>query len=328
MFEDLTRDIKAALYDRARSPLFFAFVAAWVVWNSRGIVVFLSDADLELKFRLWHETYGAVAAITIGNESFQILYAAITRLFVGPLLTSIAFILIYPWPARWTFHYWQWHHTKVKKIQQELEDQTPMTRDEEKTLRLAMLEQQATMQQRLQASSDSYKEALSQRDVAMEQIAKLMNELSEQQKAAQTAADRYAHLEAETKNMKGAFEINSAALAATKRELDNLRSETSRPEKEVSAASSEEDKLSHLRTSHQMGEVEAKVFLALVLADGAALPIHRLVEVVKESRIEIEVVLRKLASRKLIAYNNENAVIDDAGKTLAVNERLTRKRPR
>lgn len=36
MLDDLTKEIKAQLYERVKSPLFGAFALSWAAWNSRS----------------------------------------------------------------------------------------------------------------------------------------------------------------------------------------------------------------------------------------------------------------------------------------------------
>jgi len=53
-FDEITTSIKAALYDRARSPFFGAFVISWIAWNWQLIYYLLSeDSSLGIFKRIW-----------------------------------------------------------------------------------------------------------------------------------------------------------------------------------------------------------------------------------------------------------------------------------
>lgn len=87
MLEELSKEVKAQLYDRAKSPLFGGFVIAWLAWNIRAILVLFSELKYAEKIAAWEKLYpNSDAWITSG--------------IVFPLLSAVVFILLYPYPAR------------------------------------------------------------------------------------------------------------------------------------------------------------------------------------------------------------------------------------
>ena len=50
MLDDLSKSIKASLYERATSPLFGAFVISWLAWNYRFVLTVISSMSAKEKF--------------------------------------------------------------------------------------------------------------------------------------------------------------------------------------------------------------------------------------------------------------------------------------
>lgn len=140
MFDDLTKEIKAQLYERAKGPLFTTFAISWISFNIRSITVFFSDLDPERKIGYWNEFYPTTADWLLHCLAY-------------PFIAATVVIIVYPIPARLAYHYWHWQFLKIKKIQQKLEDETPMTHEEAGALRLVSLEQQSKLQEQLRTST-------------------------------------------------------------------------------------------------------------------------------------------------------------------------------
>ena len=140
MFDDLTKEIKSQLYERAKGPLFTTFAISWISFNIRSITVFFSDLDPERKIGYWNDFYPTTVDWLLHCLAY-------------PSLTAVAIIIVYPIPARLAYHYWHWQFLKVKKVQQKLEDETPMTHEEAGALRLVSLEQQSKLQEQLRAAT-------------------------------------------------------------------------------------------------------------------------------------------------------------------------------
>lgn len=136
MLDDLTKEIKAQLYERVKSPLFGAFALSWVGWNYRAILAVLSKMSFP-------ETAAYLDKLYPSN--FDWLW----HCFGGPLVTATLFLLIYPWPARAMYWYWATQHKKLKKVQQDIEDETPLTQEEATVLRKTSLEQVATLEAKI-----------------------------------------------------------------------------------------------------------------------------------------------------------------------------------
>lgn len=113
-----------------------AFVISWATWNFRPLLNILSSAPFSEKLAFLDTFY----LTTWEHLSFGFLY---------PLFSAIAFILIYPFPARWTYHYWHWQQNKTKEIRQRIEDETPVTQAEARHLRKVSSDVQRQLQGQL-----------------------------------------------------------------------------------------------------------------------------------------------------------------------------------
>ncbi|MBW3510623.1 hypothetical protein [Janthinobacterium sp. NKUCC06_STL] len=121
--EDFFKTVKAQLYERVSSPLMFSFCVSWIAWNARLILVAISSMDPEKKFDLIDATLYENGWIWLG------------RCVIGPLVTALIYIYLYPFPARAVYRYNREQQRALKKIQQEIDDETPLTKEEAKEIR-------------------------------------------------------------------------------------------------------------------------------------------------------------------------------------------------
>lgn len=123
MLDDLTKTIKAQLYDRATSPLSGAFIVSWVVWNYKVIVILVSSMPAMQKL-----TY-------IDAHLFPTYEEVLWRGVAYPLLSALAYIFLYPLPSKYVYQYSRSRQKELKQIQQKIDDDTPMTQEEVRELR-------------------------------------------------------------------------------------------------------------------------------------------------------------------------------------------------
>ena len=123
MLDDLTKTVKAQLYERASSPLLGAFAISWVAWNYRFVLVLFSSMPVAEKL-----TY-------IDTNIFNSYQAIFLHGTLYPLLTTLSLIFIYPIPAKFVYEYWRRRQRDLKEIQQRIDDETPLTREEARELR-------------------------------------------------------------------------------------------------------------------------------------------------------------------------------------------------
>jgi len=125
--DDLVKSFKAQLYDRVSSPLLSSFVLAWIVWNHRLFMVLLSS-DLKI-----FEKFIYVDSI---------LYPTWREIagpgFIWPLMSALALLFLYPIPGRWVYEYVRKEQRELKRIQQRIDDETPLTVESARALRTEM----------------------------------------------------------------------------------------------------------------------------------------------------------------------------------------------
>ncbi len=123
MFEDLIKTVKAQLYDRLTSPLLGCFLLSWVIWNYKFIFTLFSEMKTEEKFK-FIESY-----IYAGHYS-HFIYGLLL-----PFITTLFFIFIYPYPAKFAYAFFRKRQVELKEIQQKIDDETPLTREEARKIR-------------------------------------------------------------------------------------------------------------------------------------------------------------------------------------------------
>lgn len=124
---DLLDSIRAQIHARLSSPLFGAFLISWLCWNHRYLFILFSELPVQERFALAHsEVYPG---------EFDLLF----RAFLWPLACSVVFILTYPYPSRWLFHYWHKRQVEAKKLRDEIEGETLLTKEESRKLILDAL---------------------------------------------------------------------------------------------------------------------------------------------------------------------------------------------
>lgn len=125
--DDLLKSLKAQLYDRVASPLLSSFLISWVLWNHRLFVV-LTTSDLKLQDKFDY----------VDNTLYPTWMQIVGRGFAWPLLSALVLLLAYPFPGRWVYAYVRDQQNRLKQVQKQKDDESPMTREEEKELRTTL----------------------------------------------------------------------------------------------------------------------------------------------------------------------------------------------
>jgi len=123
MLDDAIKTVKAQLYEKSGSPLFTAFVISWCSWNYRFIAVLISDLPIIEKFKY------------IDTQIFSSFDAYFFHGTILPLITAALIIFAYPYPARFVYEFWRQRQKELKAIQQKIEDETPLTKEEAREIR-------------------------------------------------------------------------------------------------------------------------------------------------------------------------------------------------
>lgn len=156
MFEDLIKTVKAQLYDRLTSPLLGCFLLSWVIWNYKFVFTLFSDMKVEDKFKFID------GSIYSGNYS-HFIYGLLL-----PFVTTLFFIFIYPYPAKFAYAFFRKRQAELKEIQQKIDDETPLTRDEARKIRSDAVKMSIEFEQEI--------EKLREENLSLRSIIKKINE--------------------------------------------------------------------------------------------------------------------------------------------------------
>lgn len=124
MLDEIVKSIKISVHDRVTSPLFGAFLISWSIFNYRLLIVLFSSETFQNKF--------SYIDTTLYISSF---WHDLLPLFVYPLIATIGFLVLYPYPAGLIFHFWHSHKKQLKEKRQKIDGDTLLTKEESKKLR-------------------------------------------------------------------------------------------------------------------------------------------------------------------------------------------------
>lgn len=152
-FGEMVTTIKAQLHERVSSPLLATFTISWCVINYKFFLIVVSSAPIEERLKLIDQI-----AFPLGAET-------LVRVVAYPLIASAFLLFLYPYPAKWVYGYWHKKQRDMKKIQQEIDDEMPLTREEAKEIRTKATLLQIEYEKQLDARDDQIrrlKEAIGQ----------------------------------------------------------------------------------------------------------------------------------------------------------------------
>lgn len=288
MVDDLAKEIKLQLYERVRSPLLGTFAIAWAAWNFKSIIVLFSGASFGEKIAYWD------AAFPAGDWWLKgALY---------PLLSSLLFIVAYPYPARWVFTYSARQNKRLKEEQQKIEDETPLTQAEAFAIRKAALQQQTELQKQLREATDIQREL-------KDQIGMLATKL----------ADAEARLGSEENSAKNKDMFDDADTNSEQTDGQQLIETSHRAAMYSKLPEAVKESLKKMFTG-DMRVID--VFLGLVAA-GGNVELKNLIALLRLNRIDVEYALDRLQGNQMAIQNGRYWILSSRGKELAVRLNLT-----
>jgi hypothetical protein len=134
MLEEIIASAKEQAAERLASPLLGGFAVAWCVWNYKFIVILFSEASVSTTFAMIH------------SIAFPDLWTIVSRGVVLPLLTAAAYIFLYPYPARLVYGFTLRRQREVNELRRLIENETPLTLEESRTLKTEVLADEARHQ--------------------------------------------------------------------------------------------------------------------------------------------------------------------------------------
>ncbi len=118
MIDELTKSIRAHLYDRITNPLLGAVAITWCFWNYKLVLVLLSKGAPLDKIKI------------IESQLYPEWYISVLWLGIFPFLSAIAFLLAYPIPANFIYSYTRKQYKKLKAIKLAVDEETPASQEE------------------------------------------------------------------------------------------------------------------------------------------------------------------------------------------------------
>lgn len=141
MLDDLSKSIKAQLYERVSSPLLASFGLSWLAWNYRFVMVLTSSLPLNEKFSF------------VDSQIFPTYQQVFLQGSIYPLITALLLIFAYPIPAKYVYEYWRRRQRELKEIQQRIDDETPLSREEAREIRREALKASLDYDKEIQSKS-------------------------------------------------------------------------------------------------------------------------------------------------------------------------------
>lgn len=227
MLDDLAKTVKAQLYERVSSPLLGAFTISWIAWNYRFLLVLVSSMPIAEKFAY------------IDNNIFNSYQNIFLHGTLYPLITTLSLIFIYPFPAKFVYEYWRTRQRELKEVQQRIDDETPLTREEARELRHEAIKARIEFEQELGRRSD--------------EVAKLKETIKELQPIANSSPIKQAKAAQQKK-----VETNSAALDDNQVQMLKSIAESSNGLRVTDLIPSSGNE--KIRAEYNLGELEAKAY--------------------------------------------------------------------
>ena len=127
---EMFSEVKDQLHERVSSPLAGTFLISWCVWNYQFLLVLLGDMTTSEKI------------IYIGNNLYSSGWVTTNSLFIGPLLTAMVYIWLYPIVGKSFFVYSREQQNILKDLKQQIDGESLLTEKESKELRTEVIKAQ------------------------------------------------------------------------------------------------------------------------------------------------------------------------------------------
>ncbi|MCT7487046.1 hypothetical protein N5T98_10495 [Aliarcobacter cryaerophilus] len=121
MYKEISKELKASLFQRIKSPFFGSFLIGLLIFNYRYVLVLLSTKSIEDKFH-FIDNYKASIIINIPYFDFICIKDIYLSTTLYPFLFALISIVIFPYFERYiSMPIWKKHQNRLKEKYAELE---------------------------------------------------------------------------------------------------------------------------------------------------------------------------------------------------------------
>ena len=121
MYKEISKELKASLFQRIKSPFFGSFLIGLLIFNYRYILVLLSTKSIEDKFH-FIDNYKTSIIINIPYFDFICIKDIYLSTTLYPFIFALISIAIFPYFERYiSMPIWKKHQNRLKEKYAELE---------------------------------------------------------------------------------------------------------------------------------------------------------------------------------------------------------------
>lgn len=123
MLDDFIRSVNSQINERFSSPLLGGFLISWCLWNYQFLVILFSENTVT-------ETFFLIQSIAFPDRVAIFLSG-----FLYPLITTLIYVFIYPYPAKFVYRFTQQKQKEINEIRRQISNETMLTLEESRALR-------------------------------------------------------------------------------------------------------------------------------------------------------------------------------------------------
>lgn len=143
--ESVKKSILDTLNERISSPLIGGFIISWIFWNYKTILIILSTKSVEDKF------------LYIDHIIYNNLQSFVLHGMLYPLITSLLFIFIFPYPEKLIYKYWHINKRKLKEVKQEIDSEIRLSKQESRDLLESIIKKESEYYENLEKKEKEIK---------------------------------------------------------------------------------------------------------------------------------------------------------------------------
>lgn len=308
--DDFLKDLKFAVNDRLRSPILGTFLISWISWNFSTVILVFGSGEFDKKIIMLEKLY---------PSNFSYFWQGL----VYPFASASAFVLIYPFIARWTFLYWIKQLKKTKEKQTKIDDETPLTLEDIQELKKSFYDRSRNQEieiDRLHRNNQQQKSDIKELESLINQhLDNLISKDSEIAKLNSSLNQLIAEVSEKNKTLdemnKKTVQLNTSKLRTTLIESLNSKSEDIELQKFLNELGLQDEeltnklstpllKIKNFKNKNNLNIDELKTII-YVFAKGGKAPIEDLGNFLDLSDINVEIIINRLVKNKFCTLNDE-----------------------